>query len=994
MRLPRSGRLAIGALIVALAAAYAGWAAVGLAAGIVGATTARALLARTRPGSSGANSSLVVGLGAAAVAVRLVVGGLEAPVTPDLPSGRGPWHATVEVGWAPRDGQQLARLRVTASAVQGPEWVVLAVLPRFPVVVPGDEILVSGSLRAFADDERGDSLRSSGMVGSIRAERMSVAPARPGPARWLDDFRRAAGDALARVLPEPAAGLAAGILIGLRERVDRDLAADFTTSGVSHVVAISGWNIAIVGGAVGAFGGRLRRRRRAVLIAVAIGAYTAFAGASAAVLRAAAMAGVVLLARESARPARAATALGWAVFLLLMVDPGLAVDAGFQLSSAATAGLIAWAAPLAARLEGPQPGRIRAWLAESLGVSLAAQAATLPIVLLAFGRLSVVAPAVNLAVVPLVAPAMAAGLLALAGGGLVSVGGPAGLATILGLPAWALLTAIIVTVRTAAEVPLASIDLEPPINLVLAAIGVAIMGAGPRVISLAHARARHGARAGSTVANRGSSAGQTTAGRRNARGLPRSRAGRAVAAGLAIAVVAAGLAFVHRPDGLATITILDIGQGDAILVEGGRGGRLLVDGGPDPDRLLVALDEQLPPWDRRIDAIILTHPHEDHVAGLAILLGRYAISSVFETPMAGPGPGYAAWAERLRALPIARGVLATGSRLVVDDIRLRVLWPDPGTVPTTAPNDGTGINNASIVLLGEVAGRRFLLTGDVEDGVDPRLVERGLPTVDLLKVAHHGSRTSSTPSFLDAVRPTIAVASAGRDNPYGHPTKATMDRLAGLAQRVYRTDRDGSVTVVLGADRIVVRTSGPRTSRDGPGAAGAGPGGLVAANGGSGAHRGGAPAPVDLTTRFTCALPTRTLATARISPPVRLLYHRPDDGPGDPRRAPRPIVPGSSARNVLGRRRLRSRGGDRHVPSAHGRVPRRSAGTLEDPRRCRPHDVGSRPTDGAPRDRLDVRRWNTRRGHRHWSARQARRRSGRLPQPVLADGAEPWVAGH
>ena len=98
------------------------------------------------------------------------------------------------------------------------------------------------------------------------------------------------------------------------------------------------------------------------------------------------------------------------------------------------------------------------------------------------------------------------------------------------------------------------------------------------------------------------------------------------------------------------MTILDVGQGDGILVEGSRGGRLLVDGGPDPDRLLVALDAHIPPWDRRIDTLILTHPHEDHVAGLALLLDRYHVGRVFEPGMIGPGPGYAAWVARLAPL--------------------------------------------------------------------------------------------------------------------------------------------------------------------------------------------------------------------------------------------------------------------------------------------------------------------------------------------------------
>ena len=111
----------------------------------------------------------------------------------------------------------------------------------------------------------------------------------------------------------------------------------------------------------------------------------------------------------------------------------------------------------------------------------------------------------------------------------------------------------------------------------------------------------------------------------------------------------AGLAVAERADRATQLTVLDVGQGDAILLETARGSRMLVDGGPDPDRLLVALDERIPAWDRRLDVVVLTHPHEDHVAGLAALLARYAVGRVFEPGMHGPGPGWQAWDAELAA---------------------------------------------------------------------------------------------------------------------------------------------------------------------------------------------------------------------------------------------------------------------------------------------------------------------------------------------------------
>ncbi|MEA2612581.1 MAG: competence protein ComEC, partial [Chloroflexota bacterium] len=713
------------------------------------------------------------------------------------PSGNGPWSMIVESVGSPREGQQVATLRTVDGGSAG--FRLAATLPRYPPIEPGDRVAVEGRTGARPDSAYGRYLERLGAWGTLDARSMEVLPRPVDPGTTLEGWRRDAGELLTRVLPEPEAGLAAGILIGLRDRVDRQVAANFTTAGVSHVVAISGWNIAIVAAAVGAFAGRLGRRRRTIVTAVAIVSYIVFAGASPSVLRAGAMAGVVLLARESGRSGRAAAALGWAAFLLLLVEPSLVSDAGFQLSTLATAGLVAWATPLTERLDRLTRGRLPRWLTENLGVSLAAQAATLPVILASFGRLSLVSPVVNLLVVPLVAPAMAAGLVALLGGALVSLGAPSVVGAIVAAPGWVALRLIIAIVEVAASVPLASVAFEPAVG---GALGVATALVGLAVIVL---RRRSRSRRAGTPIRPTATAGVASRPRPN-RERP-SAASRMATMALVVAVAVAGGVIVSRPSGVARITILDIGQGDAILVEGSHGGRLLIDGGPDPDRLLVELDRRVPPWDRRLDAVILSHPHEDHVAGLALLLDRYRVGRVLEPGMRGPGPGYAAWIDRL-ARPGAppRLSIGAGDRLTVDEIAMRVLWPIRGKVPAEPPDTGSGINNVSVVLLGVVGQRRFLLAGDVEQDIDPSLLAEGLPTVDLLKVAHHGSKTATTDAFLAAVRPKIAVASAGTGNPYGHPARRTLERLAATGARVYRTDVDGSVTVAFEPTGLAVRT--------------------------------------------------------------------------------------------------------------------------------------------------------------------------------------------
>ena len=742
-----------------------------------------------------------------------------------------------------------------------------------------------------------------------------------------------------------------------------------------------------------------------VLTAVAIVAYVGFVGPSPSVLRAAVMAGVVMAARELGRPSRAAAAIGWAIAGLLLISPPIVEDPGFRLSALATVGLISWGTPLTERLAGPSPGRVRSWLAESLGVSLAAQLATLPVVVLSFGRLSIVSPVVNLGVVPLVAPAMGAGALAL-GGGILTFGGmPSVVATLLGLPAWVLFSAIVGLVRTGAAIPFASLQLEPPWDAVVAAVaGVTIVGTARWLRRLRPNQRGRGATAGpgpaSPASRRQAAAG--TARPRDPRVIPwwRARQGRWLAGGLMIAFLGLAIVVVHRPDGIPRVTVLDVGQGDAILVEGNRGGRLLVDGGPDPGRLLIALDEHLPPWDRRIDLVILSHPHEDHAAGLAALLGRYAVSRVLEPGMIGPGPGYAAPNAELLARGIRRGTLATGDRLAVDDIRFQVLWPDRGSVPERPPDGGTGINNVSIVLLGDVDGHRFLLAGDIEEQIDPQLLARGLPTVDFLKVAHHGSRTSSTEAFLTATRPAVAVISAGAGNPYGHPAPATVARLKAAGARVFRTDDDGSVTVDLGPGPLHERATGGRSAA------------LVGSAPRTAFLCGLPPPPVDgLFERVALARLVAPGATAPSGPPgtprtpatpARLLIP-PDAALGSPASdVPRPLgydsprddpdasrirypAPGGIAtdggRLLLGRRRLRHRGRGRGLPAGSSPVPGGGAGTLASPGRNRGERAPPRRARCPPGHRHDVRGRHGGHPRRRRPARPEGHGSGRLRGP-------------
>ncbi|CAN5639905.1 ComEC/Rec2 family competence protein [soil metagenome] len=804
--MPRAGWLALGAISGAFAGttlagpvAVATVALLALAVALLGVVTRRAAVA-------------ALGVAAALVLCRALVGELTVPTAERLDvlggTGAADHSAVVLSLFAPGGGQQRAVIRLVPP--ETPEHV-YAWLPRYPALAPGDEIRFRGSLDTAPDEPGfGDFLARSGISFTTRARTMERIGATDSPLAALEQLRRAGGEALARALPEPQGGLAAAILIGLRDLVSRDVAESFRISGLSHVVAISGWHISLLGGVVsGALRG-LSRRPRSLLVLAAITSYAVLAGASPSVIRAALMASVVLLARESGRKGQASAALGLAALGMLLVDPATVEDIGFQLSLTATAGLLCWAGPIGDRLRPRLPQRTPGWMLEALAVSLAAQAATLPLVLLHFGRLSLVAPLANLLVAPIVAPVMLAATLALAAGALVTFGVPSLFVAPFTLLGSLAVGSMIGIAGVSAGLPFASVELRPPFDVASAALAGACLVAAllrrkpatvlPPAAALLPAQLAPKSRPGADDPGSGPS---------NTR-----RLGRTLLAGgctLAMVLVLVGA---NRPDGRLHLTVLDVGQGDAILLQGPRGGRILVDTGPDPDRLLSLLDARIPPWDRRLDLVVITHPHEDHVAGLALLLDRYRIGGVGEPGMIGRGPGDRAFRQRMAELGRASRVLAAGDRLDLDGVSIDVHWPLPGRVPLRPADSGKEINNVSLVLDLRHGDRRFLLTGDVEEEIDPRLLAAGIAAggraLDVLKVAHHGSRTATTDAFVEQMKPHVAIVSAGWNNPYGHPSPGTVARLEAAGARLFRTDRDGSIEVSSNGRDLVAFAAGGR----------------------------------------------------------------------------------------------------------------------------------------------------------------------------------------
>lgn len=253
----------------------------------------------------------------------------------------------------------------------------------------------------------------------------------------------------------------------------------------------------------------------------------------------------------------------------------------------------------------------------------------------------------------------------------------------------------------------------------------------------------------------------------------------------------------QRPDGLLHLTMLDIGQGDAILVETPSGATLLVDGGPDPELTLRRLGEELPFFQRRIDVLLLSHPHQDHIAGLIDVLARFEVGLILHAGIAYDNPAYDRFRVEADGEPDGRLALArAGQALALDAATtLEILYPTEEDAAAPLPEGD--INNGSVVALLRYGGFSALLTGDAEAPVEATLLSRGLiPDVDVLKVGHHGSSSSTTPGLLDTARPEVALISAGIDNEHGHPTAQTLDALLGRpGLAVRRTDLDGTITI-------------------------------------------------------------------------------------------------------------------------------------------------------------------------------------------------------
>jgi competence protein ComEC len=677
-------------------------------------------------------------------------------------------------GWVenlPQDGSSVvlrarrAWVQGRALACRGPFRIRLP--PRGTAPAPGTETIFAG--RWWATPSRGKWPEPPERRGTLAARTQRPVP--NGRVAPLLASRGRAQSRLRELFDERRSGFAEALLLAQRDGLDAEVSQIFAKSGLSHLLAISGTHVALVAAVLlaGARVARFSVHLGGWLSAVGTTAYVLLLGAPHAAARSLLQILMVMCARFLQRPSDTFTLMAAAALVLIAREPLALLDAGFQLSFAGVFGILAFQKKIVRVL----PKHMPRVLKDSIAPSLAATLTTTPIAALHFGLVSFISLAANLIAIPAVSLAVPAIAVALGAGAVSHT-----LGQFIAAGASVSIDLLDRTARIAASLPGGHAYVDVTTVLVW------LCACGALLVTLKHVRERL----------RSSKPGERT----------RSRATRI--AGLA-GIAAAILALVAIPllgrssaNGNLEIHAIDVGQGDAIAIRSPRGRWILIDTGPRSATFDAGRSRVVPFLLRhgvkRIDALILTHPHADHVGGVEAVLGAVDVDAVLD-PAVPAANEYYLIALQQAGVHHARWFAAhAGRELHIDDMTLRILAPLESALD--APQDP---NDYSVVF--RLAWGRFgaLFLGDAPESVENELVAAhgAALNADVVKVGHHGSRTSTGDSLLAVVRPRVGLVSAGTRNRYGHPDPQVLQRLGKYGVVVLRTDRQGTLTVRVNA---------------------------------------------------------------------------------------------------------------------------------------------------------------------------------------------------
>ncbi|ADJ25372.1 DNA internalization-related competence protein ComEC/Rec2 [Dehalogenimonas lykanthroporepellens BL-DC-9] len=697
----------------------------------------------------------------------------------------------------PEEKEKAQALRLT-DVVLGTNDVALSVagavlvyVPPFPEYEYGQRLTLTGRLTEPAVFETFDwkayLARDDVFATVFYPEVLAVEPGHGIPIlSAIDRSRLSLAEGLAQVLPEPQASLAQGLTLGLRSGIPDDVRQKFADSGTAHLLAISGLHLGIVAGAIllvvrGLLG---RRGYWYVWLALAgIWFFVILSGLAPPVVRGAVMSSVFLTAELFGRQKAALPALCLAAAVMASANPQILWSASFQMSFGAMAGLI-FLLPgmehLTRRLVGRFPGsqsrfyQPAYYIGAGLAVTTAAVVGVAPLIAYYFGALATAGGIATLAAMPVVPliifGALTTGALALA-------------SPVLAVPTaaltWAGLTYLVGVVDWFARWPLPEFGVFDA-GFIWLFYGLLGLGAWRlnrwyrRQAELEPPVTRTGFRWKPAV----------------------------ISLLLIVAVISAGL-FAPAGDRLKVV-FLDVGQGDAVYIRTPYGQDILIDGGPSPQRLAQELGRQMPFWNRTIELVVLTHGDADHLTGLVEALGRYQVGQVVYPGADASTQLYGEWRELLHEKQVPYTPVVAGQAIkLAGNLQLNVANP-------LGAGDGEA-NDMSVVLSLNYGDITFLFTGDLPlSGENELIYRRLLPDVTVLKVAHHGSSSSTGTPLLSVTRPEMAVIQVGR-NSYGHPTAGVLTALGTtvIDGGVYRTDLNGTIEMLTDGKHVWLRQNRP-----------------------------------------------------------------------------------------------------------------------------------------------------------------------------------------
>jgi competence protein ComEC len=632
----------------------------------------------------------------------------------------------------------------------------------------GSLLRVTGTVRRppvspGSDFDYGQYLRRRGVnvVMAADADGVEILPEkRGGIAGAVDSVRHHARTSLSIGDWGAAGALLQGMVLGDDDDVPDEVISDFRSSGILHLLAVSGQNVVLLGFIVMLLcrAMLIPRLVAAVIAVLVICMYIPLTGAGPSIVRAGVVGILGMAAYIFSRQTNCYHFMAVAAAIIMVLNPYSLLDPGFQLSFGAVLAIFL-VSPVISEPLSFLPAALR----EAVAISAAAGLVTAPITLGHFQQVSMVTIPANVAAAPVAGPVMLLGTLSILIAPLSE-----NISWLLNALSSVCTAYLIVVARFFAALP-----------------GAVYVGDSPGLLA--------------TVSFYGMLTLMVVSARRM--GFIRwltwlGKHGRLVLVAILLLAALVGFACLGEKSGAPpsnyTVSVLDVGQGDAVLLQVPGGATILVDGGPGSEVTDLLAQSGV----EKLDAVILTHPHADHLAGLIPVIDKYPVDTVIDAAPASSSSMYRDFLKQVENRKLPYIVARRGQVLDFGELELKVLHP----ADTMKADDA---NANSVVLLAGYRGLDILLSGDAEGDV---LTTLDIPQVEVFKVPHHGSRDSSMKAVLEKLKPQVAVISVGEGNSYGHPAQETLDRLRACGAKIFRTDRQGTIRISLGESSVEVHT--------------------------------------------------------------------------------------------------------------------------------------------------------------------------------------------